>query len=185
MEREQIQILARQAKQGDSEALERLLVEPYIRNIICKIAREIVGEANQEDIYQDMRVIIYESLPKWQETAHVIHWISTITKNTCFTFLRKTKPDRFVSIEENPPPESSSPCDQLLTVTVQEKEQILHEALQEMGEDCRQMLTLHLVEKMPKREIRKLVPFGKTKFHRNWNRCCEILTKKIQRMMQK
>ncbi|MBN2355575.1 sigma-70 family RNA polymerase sigma factor [candidate division KSB1 bacterium] len=179
MDNAQIQELARKAKGGDAQALEGLLTDASVRAMIVAVARKMLPDTDPEDMYQEVRMKLYQALPNWQEQGSILHYIRRIAHNTCVNELRKT-PHRFVyTLPEY------DPAAEAARIEKQGKMALLEAALQEMDAPCREMLTHFLIEHVPKNEIKARVPWKKTAFHQKWARCCEILTRKIRRMMQK
>ena len=67
--------LALQAKHGDRKALERLLTDTELRNVIYKIAYERVGSTNADDMYQEVCSCIYQKVRTWRGKSKITDWV--------------------------------------------------------------------------------------------------------------
>jgi RNA polymerase sigma factor (sigma-70 family) len=172
--------LARQAKQGDRDAMARLLVAPAIKNVIYKTANDKVGPANADDIYQCVCERIWKKLDTWQEQATITSWVKRVTFNECVDFLRKTNPQTLIFTDTLPV--SSQDPDQYTYILDREKKTILDEALQTLGKRCKQILTLFF-EGREKHVIMQAVRLKKSTFYETFNRCCTILEQKIRKIL--
>lgn len=175
----ELQELALKAKHGDSDAVEKLLCHQEIKRVIYKVANEKVGQANAEDIYQDVLLCISQKLHTWQGQAGITTWINRITQNACIDFLRKTKPN-WITITEKTPENSAEP-EQFRKFSARQMLEITHTILQDMGAECRRLIGLYIVEGLEKKEIMEVVKLPKSTFHRKWKRCYNTLIQKIQK----
>lgn len=175
----ELQKLALKAKHGDKEALEELLGDQEIKNVIYKIANEKVGQANAEDIYQDVLLCISQKLHTWQGHAEITTWIHRITRNACIDFLRKTKPN-WITITDKTPEDSAEP-EQFRRISARQMLEITQTILQNMGAECRRLIGLYIIEGLEKKEIMEVVKLPKSTFHRKWKICYDTLIQKVQK----
>lgn len=171
--------LALKAKHGEKDALEQLLCDQEIKSVIYKIANEKVGPANAEDIYQDVLLCISQKLHTWQGHAEITSWIHRITRNACIDFLRKTKPNWITITDEIL--ENSAEPEQFRRISARQMIEITQTILQDMGEECKQLIGLYIVEGLEKKEIMEVVKLPKSTFHRKWKRCYDTLIQKVQK----
>ncbi len=173
--------LAIHAKHGDLDAMEQLLVTSEIKNVVYKTAHEKVGHANADDIYQNVCESIWKKLDTWQEQSKITSWVKRVAFNECIDFLRKTKPQTFISTDTLPV--NSKEPEQHAHILDQEKETILAKALQAMERRCGQMLTLFLIEGRKKEAIMHIVQLKKSSFYDAFNECCKVLEQKIRKFL--
>ena len=183
MSTERLHTLAVRAKNGDTDALEELLRDQEIKHVIYNIANTKVGNADADDIYQDVRLKIFEKIHTWQERAKITSWVGTITHNACFDFLRKTKPDRIIVTAALPEMPVDAP--QIQWLATQQMTAITHNAIQKLEGMCRQFMELYIVEGLDKKEIMTRLSVSRSAFYRKWNPCYNALLRTIQKKIRK
>jgi len=183
--------LAQQAKHGDEDALERLLTDTEIKNVIYGLANKMVGRDNADDVYQEVCLRIYQKIRVWQERSKITTWIYALTKNICRNFVKKAQRENkkardwsVIVISDREAREHDEP-EQFRIVLKQERTEIIRDALGELGERCNQMLTLYFFKRLPKHEIMKVVGLQKSFFSKKWNACFKALRRKTQKIMKK
>ena len=91
--------LVRAAKQGDDKAFEEL-VRRYDRNVF-RIAQHITqNREDAEDVVQDAFLKAYRNLEQFQEQSKFYTWLVRIAVNEALMKLRRRKPERTVSLDE-------------------------------------------------------------------------------------
>ncbi len=92
--------LVRQAKAGEIGAFEEL-VRRYDRNVF-RIAQHITqNREDAEDVVQDAFLKAYQNLAQFQEQSKFYTWLVRIVVNEALMKLRKRRPERFVSLDED------------------------------------------------------------------------------------
>jgi RNA polymerase sigma-70 factor (ECF subfamily) len=92
--------LVRAAKAGDIGAYEQL-VRRYDRNVF-RIAQHIThNREDAEDVVQDAFLKAYENLAKFQEQSKFYTWLVRIAVNEALMRLRRRRPERTVSLDED------------------------------------------------------------------------------------
>lgn len=172
--------LALKAKQGDREALAKLLVHSGIKKLIYTIANDRVGSANADDMYQEVRLSISQKMDTWLGRAKITTWISRVTHNTCTDFLRKEKPS-WIVITENIPEQRAEP-EQIRKILLQEIRGLAENALRQIGEECAQLLRPFIEEGIGKNEILKRSQLPRTTFYRKWNDCYYALLRNFRKI---
>ncbi len=183
MKDKHIHELAAAAKDGDKRALETLLVHKEIKHLIYKVANEIAGYTNAEDIYQQVCLHVWEKIATWQGRAEITTWIASITRNTCINFLRRTKSN--LTIVTDSPPESHMEPEQIRKVSHKMMLEMAQEALHILQEECQRFMKLHLLEGLETKEIIKICSLPRTTFYRKWNQCYNGFIKLIRKKLQK
>src|SRR5689334_15255483 len=91
--------LVQAAKQGDVSAFEQL-VKRYDRNIF-RIAQHITqNREDAEDVVQDAFLKAYENLDQFQGNSKFYTWLVRIAVNEALMKLRRRRPERMVSLDE-------------------------------------------------------------------------------------
>ena len=99
--------LVRAAKAGDIGAFEQL-VRRYDRNVF-RIAQHIThNREDAEDVVQDAFLKAYENLGKFQEQSKFYTWLVRIAVNEALMRLRRRRPERNISLDENVSTEEDS-----------------------------------------------------------------------------
>jgi len=92
--------LVRAAKQGDDSAFEEL-VRRYERNVF-RIAQHITqNREDAEDVVQEAFLKAYTNLARFQEQSKFYTWLVRIAVNEALMKLRRRKPERTVSLDED------------------------------------------------------------------------------------
>ncbi len=92
--------LVRAAKGGDIGAFEQL-VRRYDRNVF-RIAQHITqNREDAEDVVQDAFLKAFENLHQFQEQSKFYTWLVRIAVNEALMRLRRRRPDRMVSLDED------------------------------------------------------------------------------------
>jgi RNA polymerase sigma-70 factor (ECF subfamily) len=99
--------LVRAAKAGDVSAFEQL-VRRYDRNVF-RIAQHITqNREDAEDVVQDAFLKAYENLQNFQEQSKFYTWLVRIAVNEALMRLRRRRPERMVSLDEDVKTEEDS-----------------------------------------------------------------------------
>ena len=99
--------LVRAAKAGDISAFEQL-VHRYDRNVF-RIAQHITqNREDAEDVVQDAFLKAYENLKNFQEQSKFYTWLVRIAVNEALMRLRRRRPERMVSLDEDVKTEEDS-----------------------------------------------------------------------------
>jgi RNA polymerase sigma-70 factor (ECF subfamily) len=92
--------LVNAARGGDIEAFERL-VRQYDRNVF-RIAQHIThNREDAEDVVQDAFLKAYQNLGQFQGQSKFYTWLVRIAVNEALMRLRRRRPERIVSIDED------------------------------------------------------------------------------------
>src|SRR5882757_6189533 len=99
--------LVRRAKRGDDSAFEEL-VKRYDRNVF-RIAQHITqNREDAEDVVQDAFLKAYGNLAQFQEQSKFYTWLVRIAVNEALMKLRRRRPERTVSLDEEVKTEDDS-----------------------------------------------------------------------------
>src|SRR6202044_1036163 len=99
--------LVRAAKAGDISAFEEL-VRRYDRNVF-RIAQHITqNREDAEDVVQEAFLKAYQNLANFQEQSKFYTWLVRIAVNEALMRLRRRRPERMVSLDEDVKTEEDS-----------------------------------------------------------------------------
>src|SRR3989449_9087610 len=99
--------LVQAAKRGDDSAFEEL-VKRYDRNVF-RIAQHITqNREDAEDVVQDALLKAYGNLNQFQEQSKFYSWLVRIAVNEALMKLRRRRPERMVSLDEEVKTEDDS-----------------------------------------------------------------------------
>src|SRR5438046_4470800 len=99
--------LVQAAKRGDVSAFEAL-VRRYDRNV-CRIAQHITqNREDAEDVVQDAFFKAYSNLEQFQGQSKFYTWLVRIAVNEALMKLRRRRPERTVSLDEEVKTEEDS-----------------------------------------------------------------------------
>src|SRR5450631_4258057 len=99
--------LVQAAKRGDDSAFEEL-VRRYDRNVF-RIAQHITqNREDAEDVVQEAFLKAYKNLEKFQEQSKFYTWLVRIAVNEALMKLRRRRPERTVSLDEEVKTEEDS-----------------------------------------------------------------------------
>lgn len=126
------QLVAR-CRAGEGEAWNELVARfsRYVYGIAVQAFR--LSEHDAEDVFQECFARIYENLDKLRDDAAVRPWIGQLTRRLCIDRLR-------VSSREQPAPEEALAAGAEDTIATLDEAMAVHEALESVSEDCREIL---------------------------------------------
>lgn len=82
--------LMNRVRAGDTAAFQEL-VELHQHRVVGTIAKMLGGDADAEDVAQQVFIRVWRSAAKWEPTAKFTTWLFTITRNLVFNELRRRK----------------------------------------------------------------------------------------------
>jgi len=156
--------LIRRAQQGDSNAFE-LLVNQHAQLVYNLALRTLSNPQEAEDIAQEAFVRAWQALPTFQAKAKFSTWLYRIVTNLCYNRLPRLKQElQAVDTDEQyelPASETAVEA-QLLTLETQNQ---LHQAIANLSESYRLLITLRHLQEMSYDEIASVtgMPLGTVK----------------------
>ncbi len=132
---------------GDRHAWDRLILR-YERLIYNVAVRAGLSKEDCADVFQDVCLLFMNNLEKLTGDYNVAGWLTTTTRWECLRVLRDKK--RTASFSEIEADDGSTPIDHspssdplpLDALIALEEEQTIRNAMEELGESCRRLLTL-------------------------------------------
>jgi RNA polymerase sigma factor (sigma-70 family) len=150
----------RAAAQGDPEAFARLV--DATRTVVCSIALAILRDVEaSQDVAQDVFLAAWRDLGKLRNPASFLPWLRQMTRNRAHHMLRgrvrlrrvisDAEADDLLAAASDPRPGSS---DRLLAA---EEERLLAEALGELSDEAREVVSLYYREGRSVRQVADLL----------------------------
>ena len=108
--------LIKEAQAGNKDAFE-VLVKKYDRKVLTLALRYTRSEEDAKDIYQEVFIRVYRSLPKFEFKSEFSTWLFRIATNVCLTHVKRTGKHQTVDALEsiNPDDEESAPALQIVS----------------------------------------------------------------------
>ncbi len=108
--------LIKEAQAGNKDAFE-VLVKKYDRKVLTLALRYTRSEEDAKDIYQEVFIRVYRSLPKFEFKSEFSTWLFRIATNVCLTYIERTGKHQTVDALENinPDDEESAPALQIVS----------------------------------------------------------------------
>ena len=150
IDRKELEGLLSAVGQGDREAFAALY--GMAKGPVYALALSILGHVQEaQDVTQDAFVRIWEKAPGYESRGTAMAWMLTITRNLALMVLRRQARKAELSEEEwaaIPAPASG---------LSREDSQLLHEALNGLEAEERQVIFLHALSGLKHREIAQLL----------------------------
>jgi RNA polymerase sigma-70 factor, ECF subfamily len=178
--------LLNRAREGDTEALETLLiaVQPQLYRFSLKMCRQ---SQDAEDVLQDSMMTLARSFRDFRGASSLSTWLFTIARSFCIKKRRKSKfaPAKEESLHTLDPFERDtiadrgpSPAEQLETKETWEQVQW---GIQQLEPSYREILVLRDIEGLATKEVAEIVGLGsnavKSRLHRARSQLRDALTK--------
>lgn len=152
----------RAAAKGDTEAFEKLVLQ-YQDQIFRLCLRMTGNEEDAADMTQEAFLKVWKHLESFQFDASFSTWLYRLASNCCLDLLRarKRKPTISLTVEDDeqsqvldvtdsaPTPEEAAIC--------QEEREHLQQAMKQLDDEQRQILTLRVVNDLSYTEIAKIL----------------------------
>lgn len=108
--------LIKEAQAGNKDAFE-VLVKKYDRKVLTLALRYTRSEEDAKDIYQEVFIRVYRSLPKFEFKSEFSTWLFRIATNVCLTYIERTGKHQTVDALEsiNPDDEEGAPALQIVS----------------------------------------------------------------------
>ena len=166
------QVVIEKIQQGDESAIE-YLYQKYYRMMTNMVIKNSGTEDEAKDIYQDALVVFWQKVTR--KELVLTSRISTYLYSICQNLWRKELDRKKRHSDE------VADGSVIIEFDKQEKHEIIHKCVNELGETCRKVLSMYYFEGRPMKEIAELLNFAnadtaKTKKYK----CKNELDKKVK-----
>jgi RNA polymerase sigma-70 factor, ECF subfamily len=149
-------MLVARCQVGDAAAFEEL-VERYQARLHYFLRRTLGGRAeNLDDVLQDVWLDVYRSLPKLADPAAFPAWAYRIARNRAYGEFRRVQ--RSVTIDARA--DCEAPADEPDEFFAADEAELVHECLDEVSQEHREVLVLRFLEEMSYEDIADVVGCG-------------------------
>ena len=149
-------------KTGDERAFETLVERHHVR-VVGTVAKMLGGDADAEDIAQQVFIRVWQSAPRYNPSAKFTTWLLTITRNLVFNEMRRRQRARLVPLDpgdaDRPPVghADSSARSAPEEIADAELQEAVTRAISSLPESQRMAVVLRRFENMPYEEIAKVL----------------------------
>jgi RNA polymerase sigma factor (sigma-70 family) len=159
-EKEQDRLLVERARTGDTAAFDSLVLK-FTPRLYTTVYNLTANREDTSDILQDVFSRVYRSLPRFRGESAFATWLHTIAVNTALNHLKRSRRRRTTSLEdmdsaiEQDPDyrELVSRCDPVREAGLNELQEQLNSALQQLPETQRAVVVMFDIQGLPHAEI--------------------------------
>lgn len=181
--------LINKAKEGDKEALAALVkkYEQTVYNFAFKICRD---KDKAENMMQDTFLSMIKNLHQFDGRSKLSTWLYRIISNNCLMSVRKARPGRFVSLDDDEDNlyEEKIPADwntiPFRSVENIELKKILDDSIAKLAPDYRIVFLLRDVEGLSTEETAKITELSAAAVKSRLHRARAFLRKEINEAFQ-
>ncbi|MEM9479393.1 MAG: sigma-70 family RNA polymerase sigma factor, partial [Verrucomicrobiota bacterium] len=158
--------LVERAKSGDTGAFDELVLK-HSKRLYSLVYHMTSNHEDTNDLLQDIFAKAYRSLKRFQGKSSFYTWIYSISVNMTLNFLKKRNRRRAVSLDdldsaiENDKDfielTNKNTSNPVREANIHELQQRLNEAMMELSEDHRAVVTMFDIQGMPHNEISKIL----------------------------
>jgi RNA polymerase sigma factor (sigma-70 family) len=156
--------LVQRAQDGDTRAFDELVMK-YSRKLYGLVYNMTSNKEDTHDLLQDIFAKAYRSLKRFRGKSTFYTWIYSISVNMSLNFLKKRKRRAGYSFDDIDSGIQNDPAfiDQAYHANprrqsnINELQKKLNEAMQELSEDHRSVVTMFDIQGMPHAEISRIL----------------------------
>jgi len=143
-------------------------LESYGDSVLAMVSRLVDGQADAEDLTQDVFVKAYDKLPMFDRRSSFSTWLYRIAYTTTVSWLRKQKL-HYVSIDEHQQIDEAD-IDETLAMDSEESLARLEAAIEQLRPEEKMLVNLYYYDERPQNEIAYIMGIGQgsvaTRLHR-------------------
>lgn len=151
------------------------------KTVLPKVKSYILNNSGNDedakDIFQDAVITFFHAVKtgKFDQNKSINGFIYAIAKNAWINKVRKNKKLTFK--EELPEDNSNTDKNQLEQLITRERQEAFQKVFKQLGEQCKEIMTLSIYESLPPREIMKVLGLSSIEVVRTTSyRCRKKLT---------
>lgn len=156
----QVQSLIAQAKLGDTQAFEQLLIR-YQRQVLAVAVRILGNIDDAQDAAQDVFLRLHKYLYKFDEEKEFLPWLYQMTVNTCRDIAKKRSKTAIVSLDQE---QANGKLDNIASkedietnFTINQERKIISDALESLSERERTAIVLRDIQGLETKDVAKLL----------------------------
>lgn len=153
------EIIIESIKNGKDDLVLKELYRHVLPVIKAHVKKNGGSNEDAEDVFQDAVITLYKQikLNKYQEVGSGVGgFLFTVSKNLWYN---KLKRNNKISLTDEHPNTESGDLSILEKIITEEKINTINQLLNEVGEQCKKILSLSIYDKIPMKEISKEMGF--------------------------
>lgn len=159
-EKEQDRLLVERARTGDTAAFDSLVLK-FTPRLYATVYNLTANREDTSDILQEVFSRAYRSLPRFRGDSAFSTWLHTIAVNTALNHLKRSRRRRTTSLEDIDSAIEQDPdyrdlvsrCDPVRETGLNELQEQLNAALQQLPETHRAVVVMFDIQGLPHGEI--------------------------------
>jgi RNA polymerase sigma-70 factor (ECF subfamily) len=191
------EVLINRCRRGDERSFD-ILFDRYKARIYSFILRFVKDQKTAEDMFQETFIRVFRKARYFRHRAKFSTWLYTIAANLCKDELKKRRGRRNISLdapagrttdEEHPfpriqaiPDSSNGPR---ALAEKRELSRLVLSALEELPENSRLVIELHLMHRLRYREVAEILGCPLGTVQSRMHNAVQLLRKKVQRKLSK
>jgi RNA polymerase sigma-70 factor (ECF subfamily) len=156
-------------RQADRQA-QFQLYQLYARRMYNLCLRLLNSEPDAEDLLQQSFVDVFSKLDSFRQEASIGAWIRRIVVNNCINFLQKRKLN-FENLDDHLQQQLPEPETEPLQLDVDS----IRQAIQQLPDGCRVVLSLYLMEGYDHQEIAQILHITESTSKSQYSRARKML----------
>ncbi|MBI4855071.1 MAG: RNA polymerase sigma factor [Acidobacteria bacterium] len=154
------QSLIAQAKLGDTQAFEQLLIR-YQRQVLGTAIRLLGNIDDAQDAAQEVFLRLHKYLYKFDEEKEFLPWLYQVTTNTCRDIARKRARASTVSLEQE---QANGKLDNIaskedieIELNISQEKKIISDALESLSERERTAIVLRDIQGLETKDVARIL----------------------------
>lgn len=156
--------LVNRAREGDTAAFDELVVK-YTPRLYGLVYHMTSNREDTHDVLQEVFAKAYRALKRFRGKSTFYTWIYSIATNMTLNFLKKRNRRRAMSLDDVDSAiehdkefiEATSKSDPVREANISELQDRINQAMQELSDDHRAVVTMFDIQGMPHAEIAKIL----------------------------
>jgi RNA polymerase sigma factor (sigma-70 family) len=175
---------------GEAEAWDAL-IERYQALIYSTLLKQGLSHADADDVFQDVSLILFRHLGDLRDTTRLSGWLISTARREAWRLKRRRgmalaseMPDREWELEGAEPVAQAAAPQPDQEVMVLQDQQLVRQGLEQLGERCRELLTLLYMKDPPGTyaDVTELLGMPQGSIGPTRARCLQQLQKNLQQL---
>jgi len=191
------EVLIRRCRRGDERSFD-ILFDRYKARIYTFVLRFVRDQRIAEDILQETFIKVFRKARHFRHQAKFSTWLYTIAANLCKDELKKRRRRESVSLDApvGDPTRQGEPWPRLRTISdsssgprveaeKRELSEVLSAALEELPENSRLVIELHVMHGLRYREVAEILRCPVGTVQSRMHNAVQLLRKRVKRKLRK